>query len=172
MKRLVLVVLCVFALALIATAQDEEKGYRIGVRFEAGAYQVLVPGGTWSNGPVSYTINIPKGLPFTSLEWFNNDATDAVRVMGTANPTPWSPPNCVMQPGQPGCQQFIYPQYPGLYSFNVGSPKGDRLDATVNITVVANASVPSLSTYGLIILLVLLGASAVIVIRKRRQPAI
>lgn len=168
-KLVFLLILLAFTItAVMAYADDAaapmDKDKRVKVRLTGNQYEIQTPGDpTWKTAGI---VVLRKSPGLSENVVIRNYTTGQVTVVNTSSPDGLKP-DVNIPAGQEGMITFTCNGDEGDWIFDVGDNGGAGTEAILTVKVICTV-LPSLTTYGIIVLVLLLLASTVWVIRKRR----
>ena len=158
--------------SVVVYAQDAtlplvDKDKRVKVRLTGSQYEIQTPGDpTWKTAG---TIFVRKSPGMSEDVVIRNYTTGQVTVVNTSSPDGLKP-DVIIAADQEGVITFWCTNDEGEWIFDVGDAGGAGTEAILTVKVVCTY-LPSLTTYGIIALVLLLLISTVWVIRKKRAGA-
>ncbi|MFH1372616.1 MAG: hypothetical protein ABII79_02325 [bacterium] len=167
-KLVVSFILLTFMLtAVMVYAQDAsgpDKDKRVKVQLDGSLYKIQTPGDpTWK---VAGTVIIRKSPGLSENVVITNYSAGNVTVVNTSSPDGLKP-NLIIPAGDDSLITFTCNVDMGEWIFDVGDAGGAGTEAILTVKVICT-TLPSLTTYGMILLALLLLGSAVFVLRRKR----
>jgi len=149
------------------TVQGQERDKRIWVRLNGNQYEMRLPGDpTWKAAGVVTISKIP-GLSEDVV--FRNVSGGAISVVNTSSPDGLKPDVNIPDAGE-GSITFTCAADEGTWVFDVGDGGGAGTEAILTVEVICRY-VPTLTPYGLGVLILLLIVSTIWVLRRQRAVA-
>ena len=164
MKRILILAGCLLLVGSLAVAQGPTKNATYTVTFNgsSGEYEIADPAGSATGGQLIVNVSLP--IEVTDIIKFDNNSSAEITVTNTGTPAGISQDPVENIPaGALGTDHLIDGNEPGQYVYAVSGSLGTEVELIIN----TSSRVPSLGTYGIIILLVLLTAATILVLRRR-----
>ena len=165
-KLVVPFILLAFMLtAVMVNAQEaSDKDKRVKVQLDGSQYKIQTPGDpTWK---IAGTVIISKSPGLSENVVITNYSAGEVTVVNTSSPDGLKP-NVTIPAGEERSITFTCNIDEGEWIFDVGDAGGTGTEAILTVKVICTF-LPSLTTYGMILLALLLLGSAVLVLRRKR----
>ncbi len=155
--------------AVVGYAQEKDK--RVKVRLTGNQYEIQTPGDpTWKTAGI---VVISKSPGLSEDVVIRNYTAGQVTVVNTSSPDGLKPDLNIPGPPPPpppypeGSITFTCNGDAGDWIFDVGDNGGAGTEAILTVKVICTV-LPSLTPYGIIVLVLLLVASTVWVLRRKR----